>query len=91
MTKPSFMKLVGMLKYRMEPQPTAVREPIALEQRVAMALYNLASNMEYRVTANQFGSHKSTVSGINREFQRKAGGLKMMYQHMLELGQRQFS
>ena len=64
MTKGSFMKLVELVRYKMEPQPNAVREPISLEERVAMALYNLASNMEYRVTANQFGSHKSTVSKI---------------------------
>ncbi|XP_043213620.1 protein ANTAGONIST OF LIKE HETEROCHROMATIN PROTEIN 1-like [Amphibalanus amphitrite] len=61
MTKTSFLKLVDLVRYKMEPKPTAVREPIPLEKRVAMALYNLASNMEYRVTANQFGSHKTTV------------------------------
>ena len=64
MSKTSFLKLVDLVRYKMEPKLNAVREPITLEKRVAMALYNLASNMEYRVTANQFGSHKTTVSTL---------------------------
>ena len=69
MTKRSFLKLVELVRYKMEPRPNAVREPITLEKRVAMALYNLASNMEYRVTANQFGSHKTTVGSTYIIFQ----------------------
>ncbi|KAG0444343.1 hypothetical protein HPB47_013904, partial [Ixodes persulcatus] len=38
-----------------------VRPPVEVDKRVAIALYKLASCCEYRVVANQFGVHKSTV------------------------------
>ena len=61
MKKASFHKLCYLLKGHMTPQINHVREPICLEVRVAMCLYNLASCGEYRVTANQFGHHKTSV------------------------------
>ena len=62
MTKGSFLKLVNLVRRVMSPSLHSIREPIPLEERVGMALYNLCSSCEYRVTANQFGRHKSTVS-----------------------------
>ena len=62
MTKASFHKLCNLVKDKMAPRPNTVREPITLEARVAMCLYHLASSSEYRVTANQFGHSKSSVS-----------------------------
>ncbi|KAK0146637.1 Protein ALP1-like [Merluccius polli] len=47
----------GVLK----PEDVTVRAPVPLEMRVAIVLYKLASCAEYRVVANQFGVHKSTV------------------------------
>lgn len=38
-----------------------VRAPISVEKQVAIALYKLTSCAEYRVVANQFGTHKTTV------------------------------
>ena len=62
MTKSSFNKLCNLLLNKLEPDPRSVREPLPLEVRVGVALYNLGSTMENRVTANQFHCHKSTVS-----------------------------
>ena len=62
MKKTSFFKLCNLLRGQMTPKANHVREPICLEARVAMCLYNLASCGEYRVTANQFGYHKTSVS-----------------------------
>ena len=62
MTKVSFHKLCSLVKDKMTPRPDAVREPIPLEARVAMCLYHLASSSEYRVTSNQFGHSKTSVS-----------------------------
>ena len=61
MKKASFLKLCDLLKGHMTPQLNHVREPICLEVRVVMCIYNLASCGEYRVTANQFGHHKTSV------------------------------
>lgn len=43
------------------PEEVTVRKPIPLAMRVAMVLYKLGSTAEYRVVANQFAVHKSTV------------------------------
>ena len=43
------------------PEASTVRQPVALQKRVAIALYKLASGGEYRVIANQFGVHKCAV------------------------------
>uniref|UniRef100_A0A1A8E0G7 DDE Tnp4 domain-containing protein n=1 Tax=Nothobranchius kadleci TaxID=1051664 RepID=A0A1A8E0G7_NOTKA len=61
MTRSSFHKLCGFMEGVLSPQDETVRAPIPLEMRVAIVLYKLASCAEYRVVANQFGVHKSTV------------------------------
>ncbi len=43
------------------PEEDTVRNPITLIMRVAVVLYKLGSCAEYRVVANQFSVHKSTV------------------------------
>lgn len=55
------MKLCDLVRVEMSPQEFTVRAPVPLEMRVAIALYKLGSCAEYRVIANQFGVHKSTV------------------------------
>lgn len=47
MKKASFFKLCDLLRGHMAPQTNHVREPICLEARIAMCLYNLASCGEY--------------------------------------------
>ncbi|KAK7907081.1 hypothetical protein WMY93_015693 [Mugilogobius chulae] len=61
MTRASFMKLCCMMEDVMRPELVTVRAPIPVNMRVAIVLYKLASCSEYRVIANQFGVHKSTV------------------------------
>lgn len=70
MSRRSFVKLCDMMKEVMSPAPDdmTVRPAIPLEMRVAIALYKLGSCGEYRLVANQFGVHKSTVLKFVRMF-----------------------
>uniref|UniRef100_A0A671XEC2 DDE Tnp4 domain-containing protein n=1 Tax=Sparus aurata TaxID=8175 RepID=A0A671XEC2_SPAAU len=61
MTCRSFNKLCGMMEGVLKPEDVTVRAPVPLEMRVTIVLYKLASCLKYRVVANQFGVHKSTV------------------------------
>ncbi|XP_062391518.1 uncharacterized protein LOC134079454 [Sardina pilchardus] len=61
MSRQSFAKLCDLMKEVMKPDDNPVRQPVPLNMRVAIVLYKLASCAEYRVVANQFGVHKSTV------------------------------
>ncbi|XP_054589578.2 uncharacterized protein [Nothobranchius furzeri] len=61
MSRQSFAKLCGMMERVMEPSAVTIRTPVPTGMRVAMVLYKLASCAEYRLIANQFGVHKSTV------------------------------
>ncbi|XP_061584890.1 uncharacterized protein LOC133450329 isoform X1 [Cololabis saira] len=61
MTRRTFDKLCGLMSRVMKPEDVTVRAPVPLQMRVAIVLYKLASSSEYRVVANQFGVHKSTV------------------------------
>ncbi|XP_062386837.1 uncharacterized protein LOC134075340 [Sardina pilchardus] len=61
MKRQSFMKLCELTEDFMAPEEVTVRAPIPLTMRVAVVLYKLGSCAEYRVIANQFGMHKSTV------------------------------
>jgi hypothetical protein len=60
MSRQSFMKLCELMK-TISPEEVTVRRAIPLAMRVAMVLYKLGSSAEYRLIANQFGVHKSTV------------------------------
>jgi len=68
MTRRSFNKLCGFMEGVMKPEVVTVRAPIPLEMRVAIVLYKLASCAEYRVVANHFGVHKSTVMKMVYQF-----------------------
>ncbi|XP_059916153.1 uncharacterized protein LOC132464015 [Gadus macrocephalus] len=61
MTRRSFNKLCGMMEGVLKPDVVTVRAPVPLEMRVAIVLYKLASCAQYRLVANQFGVHKTTV------------------------------
>ncbi|XP_029960894.1 protein ALP1-like [Salarias fasciatus] len=61
MSRRSFDKLCGLMEQTLSPQDVTVRAPIPLQMRVAIALFKLSNCAEYRVIANQFGVHKSTV------------------------------
>ncbi len=57
----SFTRLCGLIEGFRSPEEETIRNPIPLNMRVAVVLYKLGSCAEYRVVANQFGVHKSTV------------------------------
>ncbi|KAL2098342.1 hypothetical protein ACEWY4_007549 [Coilia grayii] len=61
MGRVSFQRLCGIVEPFMTPEETSVRAPIPVPMRVSIALYKLGSCGEYRLVANQFGVHKSTV------------------------------
>ncbi|RVE65117.1 hypothetical protein OJAV_G00132490 [Oryzias javanicus] len=61
MTRGSFDKLCALMEEVLRPQDVTVRAPIPLQMRVAIVLYKLASCAEYKVIANKFGVHKTTV------------------------------
>ncbi|XP_025157691.1 protein ALP1-like [Harpegnathos saltator] len=63
MRKETFNELWFLLQPALEPKPVMLksREPLSVEKKVAVALYKLASCVEYRVVGNVFGIHKSTV------------------------------
>ncbi|XP_060786282.1 putative nuclease HARBI1 [Neoarius graeffei] len=61
MSRSSFNRLCTLMQDVMRPNDLTVRAPIPLQMRVAIVLYKLASCAEYRLIANQFGVHKSTV------------------------------
>lgn len=61
MSRRSFTRLCELVEGFMAPEEETVRNPIPLIMRVAIVLYKLGSCAEYRVVANQFGVHKSTV------------------------------
>ncbi|XP_064469812.1 putative nuclease HARBI1 [Ornithodoros turicata] len=64
----TFKYLVDVCRPRMERLPTAMREAIPVEKRVAISLYRLGSSAEDRTVANLFSVGRSTVNEIFREF-----------------------
>lgn len=61
MSRASFYKLCKIVEPFMSPEAICVRAPVPFLMRVAIVLYKLSSCGEYRVVANQFGVHKSSV------------------------------
>ncbi|XP_050064881.1 uncharacterized protein LOC126553811 [Aphis gossypii] len=61
MTKETFEKIVQELTIYLQPNSLPVRTPVAIDKKIAMTIYKLASCCEYRVVGNAFGVHKSTV------------------------------
>lgn len=64
MSRSSFTELCDLVRVPMSPEEFFVRAPVPLEMRVAIAFYKLGSCAEYRVIANQFGVHKSTIKKL---------------------------
>lgn len=61
MSKETFQLMCFKLNDFLKPSENAVRQPLSVEKKVAIALYKLASCAEYRVVASLFGVHKSSV------------------------------
>ena len=64
MHRSTFVFLCRELKPYIERQCTVMRLPISVEQRVAVAIWRLATNVEYRTISELFGIGKATACVI---------------------------
>lgn len=64
MSKETFEILCNELRPYIERQVTTFRQPISVEARVALTIWRLATNVEYRTIAELFGLGRSTVGEI---------------------------
>ena len=52
------------LRPHIERQVTSFREPVSVEARVAVTVWRLATNVEYRTISELFGLGRSTVAVV---------------------------
>lgn len=64
MNRDTFMILCSELRPYIQRERTRLREPVSVEQRVALTIWKLATNVEYRTISNLFGVGISTYSTI---------------------------
>ena len=64
MKKESFLYLCRDLRPHLEKQQTRFREPIPVSKRIAIALWRLATGIDYRSIAQLFGVGRSTCCKI---------------------------
>lgn len=67
MSRETFFYLCEKLRPRLARQDTSFRLALPVEKRVAVALWRLASNIEYRTISSLFGVGKSTVCRCVRD------------------------
>ncbi|XP_035022999.1 protein ANTAGONIST OF LIKE HETEROCHROMATIN PROTEIN 1 [Hippoglossus stenolepis] len=67
MSQETFFHLCDKLRPRLARQDTSFRLALPVEKRVAVALWRLASNIEYRTISTLFGVGKSTVCRCVRD------------------------
>uniref|UniRef100_A0A1A8DSD4 Uncharacterized protein n=2 Tax=Nothobranchius kadleci TaxID=1051664 RepID=A0A1A8DSD4_NOTKA len=67
MSRETFLYLCDKLRPRLARQDTSFRQALPVEKRVAVALWRLASNIEYRTISALFGVGKSTVCRCVRD------------------------
>lgn len=67
MSRDTFFYLCDKLRPRLARQDTSFRLALPVEKRVAVALWRLASNVEYRTISTLFGVGKSTVCRCVRD------------------------
>lgn len=67
MSKDTFFYLCDKVRPRLARQDTSFRLALPVEKRVAVALWRLASNIEYRTISTLFGVGKSTVCRCVRD------------------------
>lgn len=67
-SKKTFQEICDIVKHDLSPRVSAVRNPIPLEKRVAIALYKIATGAEYRFISNRFNVAKSTVCKFLKTF-----------------------
>ena len=59
MTKDTFEKVCNEVKPYITRQVTRFRQPVSVEARVAITIWRLSTNIEFRTIANLFGLGKS--------------------------------
>lgn len=64
MSRETFKMVCDELRPHIERQTTVFRQAISVEARVAMTIWRLATNVEYRTIASLFGVGRSTVGEI---------------------------
>ena len=64
MTEHTFRILCSELQPYIKKKATVLRDPISVERRVAITVWKLATNVEYRTLSNLFGIGLSTVAVI---------------------------
>jgi hypothetical protein len=64
MSHTTFQYICHELAPYIDKQSTVMREPVELEKRVAVTLWRLATNIEYRTLAELFGLGRATVGSI---------------------------
>nr|XP_055051176.1 uncharacterized protein LOC129436904 [Misgurnus anguillicaudatus] len=67
MRRDSFMYLCTVLRPHLERQRTRYRVPLTVEQRVAVTIWRLATNVEYRSIAHLFGIGLSTACVVTQQ------------------------
>ena len=67
MSQATFMYLCNELRSAIEKEDTVMRNAIPVEQRVALTLWFLATNADYRTIEHLFGVSKPTVCVITKE------------------------
>ena len=74
MTRATFQSITDELRPHIEKQNTNMRRSIAADHRVAITLWRLATNIEYRTLAHLFGVGRSTFCVIVHETCKAIGG-----------------
>ena len=64
MSRHTFTIIYAVLRPYIEKQNTRMREAISVEKRVAVTVWKLATNIEYRTLSALFGIGRSTVGEI---------------------------
>ena len=67
MGKDTFMYICNQLGPHLRRQHTVMREPITLEKRIAVAIWRLATNVEYCTIGHLFGISRGSVCCIVQE------------------------
>ena len=67
MRNDTFMYLCNQLRCELNKSDTRMRRAISVEKRVAVALWRLATNVEYRSIGHLFGISRSTACVIVHE------------------------
>lgn len=64
MRRTSFLQLCNSLQPHLQRQTTSFRKPVPVDQRVAICIWRLATNVEFRTISHLFGIGQSTAVSI---------------------------